>query len=269
MSGDNFPGWHSVYMYGVKNTNFWLSVSGESEAMCNNIRSYTNSDATIKAKWNSLVNACKTAAEGAAGVQIYTSDLLARYNNKYFRKDNVLYKLSISLSSSNNYSYEKGCNASDVSSYNTDYFTAVAAKNSNYEANSSSTDLNISYSLNGKRYTIIAQEVVVAGTVSVSIPAASGRKTIDDELFDIFAIPYIPENDETTIKFANNELDSTVSVLMAQKLMTKASVQTGAGNAYDLQLLPYCPLNLAEDGAGNIPLTDLTEDVDYTWIIPT
>ena len=265
MSDTALNNWHSTSHWGIQNTNVCLSVSGEPEAMCNNIRNYTNSDSNIKIKWNNLINACHDATVNAAGVQVYTSDSLAKYNGKYFRKDNILYKLSISVSSSNSYSYENAYNANGISSYNTEYFTVVANKNGNYSADSSSTNNNVSYSLNGRRYTIIAQEAVVAGTVSVTIPAHSSRRTLDDELFDIFAIPFIPENDETTIKFANNVLDSNVSLLMAQKIMTTAGLQTG-GNAYDLQLLPYCPINLSANSSNNIALTSLTENVDYTWI---
>ena len=269
VSDSQFAGWNGLNHWAIQNTNFWLSTSGEPEAMCNNIKNYTNSDASILSKWNNLVNNCSSQIRSDANVQVYNSDVLAKYNNKYIYKENVLYKLSISLSQGNDYAYTKSFSSSETSGYANTYFSAVAAKNDKYSADTSTSTKDISYSLIGKQYTIIAQEVSVPGTLSATLPAATGRKSIDDELFDMFVIPYLPNNSSEIIKFASNMLNSEASLFMAQQIMNELQVQTAGADAYDLQLLPYCPINLEADEYNNIAISSLTENVDYIWITDT
>ena len=79
--------------------------------------------------------------------------------------------------------------------------------------------------------------------------AQNDRNGLNDELYDMFAIPY----SNAPVSFTDHSgttraLDSSASMFVAIQLMTKlgtANVNvTGGGSGYDLQLLPYCPLPL-------------------------
>lgn len=142
----------------------------------------------------------------------------------------------------------------------------------------------------GQKYTITAIEKTQTG-LTYSLPYSINRNTCSDALYDMFAIPVNPaifgievENRQTRI---NNGFDtlfnlnqvSDYELAIATLLCTKlgAGASTGALN-YDLQLLPYCPMDLTvfetkeyngNHIAQNIDIHDLTEGRDYSWIIDT
>lgn len=190
-----------------------------------------------------------------------TNDLVARFNGKYIYKDNVLYKLSIVLNNTTEF-IAKGAPLTQYPSIRT-YFSAVASQMSDTSLLDTSTTqghTQVSYGQDMRAYSIMATEAVVPGTLSVTIPDANTRNTVNDELYDIFAIPYNPEWEESEIIFGNTTINSRDSLFIAQKIMTKLQVQSAGAEGYDLQLLPYCPLDLA---AGDT-LSNFTEDKDYS-----
>lgn len=87
------------------------------------------------------------------------------------------------------------------------------------------------------------------GSVTLSIPAASSRINTDDALYDIIAVPYISDyyRNEMTTTFKDTEgttrtVNSEAMLFIMQKLMTQLNMGQSSAEAYDLQILPYCPI---------------------------
>ena len=90
--------------------------------------------------------------------------------------------------------------------------------------------------------------------INITLPASSDRITTDDALYDIFAIPYIPQQyaGSKVSKFkdangATRTVKSDEMLFIAQKLMTTLNLGKENAEAFDLQLLPYCPINMPAD----------------------
>ncbi len=142
----------------------------------------------------------------------------------------------------------------------------------------------------GQKYTVTAIEKAQTG-LTYSLPYSINRNTCSDALYDMFAIPVNPaifgievENRQTRISNGFNTLFnlnqvSDYELAMATLLCTKLGAGSGTGALnYDLQLLPYCPMDLTtfetKDYSGNhiaqnIDISGLTEGRDYSWIIDT
>jgi hypothetical protein len=115
---------------------------------------------------------------------------LSQYNGKYILRNNVLYKVTISLNSNiseyfQSFTYNDDANISA-------YVNAVTSQIGNISTNTSSAQV-MSYALACRVYDIVATETSVPGTLSVNIPDYSDRSCINNELFDMFIVPYLPE----------------------------------------------------------------------------
>ena len=100
----------------------------------------------------------------------------------------------------------------------------------------------------GQLVTIEAREYVAPATLTINWPAYTSRNCLNDELYDMFCIPYNPEDSFYIYDGSNTFIvDNDVSVFMANTIMTHFQVQDAGANAYDLQLLPYCPFDLQTD----------------------
>lgn len=248
------------------NTNFWLPTSvigSDPESLTNTTKNNSNI-------WNAFAAMCssmRSTTISQNNLVLEANNLKSLYNGKYIYKDEVLYQLSITLNTASseyftNFTYNNDPNISA-------YFNILAANTSNFSLNSSSSAVT-TYWLPARTYIIVANEVAVPGTVSTTLPASSARNGINDELYDMFAIPYNPVWAETTVNFGNTTIDSEISMFIAQRIMTQLQVQNAGttlsgAQAYDLQLLPYCPLDLEN---GNL-LSDFVENKDYVWVKDT
>lgn len=106
---------------------------------------------------------------------------------------------------------------------------------------------------------IVYIQMVEASTES-TIPAiettiSSTRNKIQTQNFDMFCIPL----GKTLIQDSNSydfyTKDNNTSLRVAGEIVRQL-----AANIYDLQLLPYCPLN-------SLDISNLTEDTDYNFIV--
>ena len=96
---------------------------------------------------------------------------------------------------------------------------------------------------------------------SLSTKISSTRKKIDNNIFDMFLIPY------NKCRFYNTGLNEFTTVEnVAQEVASEIARELDA-QCYDIQLLPYFPLvNLLPTIAGPIDIHALTEDADYNYI---
>ena len=213
------------------------------------------------------------------------------YNGKYFEKDNKIYKLTIGTGNTRKESVQYDGNSTiantlwncvlpDVRETENGTMTlAVATANP--------TKPRAKFMFEGIEYSIVAQEVVLPGTIDFTLAAESSRNQVDDALYNMFAIPVDPvelgiTSDMSEIGarplyiYDGNENVGTVSTFSKNSLALATSLCTALGasdtnsKVYDLQLLPYCPVNLPIRWAGSyykyIDTTELVENQDFQWI---
>lgn len=83
------------------------------------------------------------------------------------------------------------------------------------------------------------------------------RAHLEDSPYDMFCIPY---SDDLVIK--NNGVDyCTANKSLALSIATEIGKQTGSGNVYDIQLLPYCPVQRAIQANGDFDIVNEKYDV--------
>lgn len=120
-------------------------------------------------------------------------------------------------------------------------------------------------------YQLIVEEVPVPrDTYSFTIPSAENRTHLDDAPYDMFAIPYQPEGYRRYMTIpvgdggAQIVINSDASMAIAQKITNQLTNQ----KVYDLQLLPYCPMQniLYERGINLYANTTLEKDIDFSII---
>ena len=85
----------------------------------------------------------------------------------------------------------------------------------------------------------------------------SDRSHLEDSPYDMFCIPY---SDEFVIK--NNGVDfCTANKSLALNMATEIGKQSGQGTVYDIQLLPYCPIQRAIKANGDFDIINEKYDV--------
>ena len=88
---------------------------------------------------------------------------------------------------------------------------------------------------------------------------SSSRRTVLNENFDMFVIPYGPLTIRGLGADYQNEVDAAIAT--ASRIATELDVAL-----YDLQLLPYYPDGLTFNTRGILNMTGKTVDVDYNFI---
>lgn len=131
----------------------------------------------------------------------------------------------------------------DVSSNGIQLFNATCNQNDNYSwLGNNFLEVKVILS----EYSIQFREVPGKLTVDTVLPAIANRWTCNDQLFDIFCIPFgkisvkddlTPGGDETLIE-TRADAGLAAARAMAQEL---------GSNLYDLQILPYCPIKEIRD----------------------
>lgn len=92
----------------------------------------------------------------------------------------------------------------------------------------------------------------------------SNRLHLDDSPYDMFCMPY-----SDTFTYKANGVTYTASKSVAKNIATEIGADTGSGNIYDVQLLPYCPIRYAikADGtfdSGNTPIHVIYDSQEET-----
>lgn len=128
------------------------------------------------------------------------------------------------------------------------------------------SETNLRYVASYSIWTLVAEGVSapVDTAYHTSIPAPTQRTKLTDGPYDMFCMPYSVSNPRFTIKSNGSDflVNPEISMSAAQAIATQLGTQI-----YDLQLLPYCPINgIMPTGYGNINIDVLTEGKDYTWV---
>lgn len=115
----------------------------------------------------------------------------------------------------------------------------------------------LSYKGKGRRFYIRLSDVT--GTQS-QLPIPMTRNTTDDNAFDVFAIPY----GEKTFNFANSISVNTTKEY-AQLIYGSLDKALDGSELFDLQLVPYCPIQFTDD-EGEFDCTEMLEGKDFSFV---
>lgn len=221
----------------------------------------TISDSVTYEMYQRLIQNSKYNIEQGNSLTVVTEDL-TKYNNKLVIKDNKVYRLQVGSGSSVN--YDKFFTGEDTIA--NDYFNAVAGEFTAYDKTytvvrnpDNPTKKKIKFTLNYNEYAITATEEPVGQTVTYTLPVAASRNTCSDATYDMFCMPISPsalglDVAETNAVIENTsgedpeyvflDTNSVNQLAIAMQLATKLGAGTQAGTIYDLQILPYCPMDL-------------------------
>lgn len=90
-------------------------------------------------------------------------------------------------------------------------------------------------------------------TNNVKVTISSNRYHLEDQPYDMFCIPY---SDNLVIK-QNGTPVLTSNKSAALNIATAIGAQTGTGNIYDIQLLPYCPARNIIKANGDVDIANI------------
>lgn len=126
------------------------------------------------------------------------------------------------------------------------------------EINDSSYLISASYK--GKRVGIEISETISTGAVGVEFPSVGTRRRTKDAPYDIFAIPYgdITVRDSTIASAPTFKIYKEVAIEMAQEIARKR----GGTWLYDIQLLPYSPIDEFTTGEGKITFDEIAGNTE-------
>ena len=197
-----------------------------------------------------------------------SSEEFTRLSGSYLLKDNIFYTLSFvsSGNSSSSESFKMG-NANAKA-----YLNAVAdivgvnGPDEGYMHPTSSTYPILEYSVSAENVVITATPAQTAASLKMHIGNVEQgqRAQCEETTYDYFAIPFIPKQyREKDIYFADldgsiRKIDFDASICMASAIITKYG-GTGEGNtlALDLQVLPYCPIDIVDYSDDGKKILDL------------
>lgn len=124
----------------------------------------------------------------------------------------------------------------------------------------------LSYHYSKKKYAVSMRKLPDPAAYKVVFPANESRRRLENAPYDMFAIPYGNVEMVFGESFITNDKD--VALQCANAI---ATAMGGLNNNYlfDLQLLPYCPLQSLGRNPGFLSMGDLTYGKDFTWITLT
>lgn len=188
------------------------------------------------------------------------SDLISKYDGALITNNNNVYKLQISVDTNvvENVAFCNYNSNAIIGTYFDYYINDLKSyfNNSNFARKTTNPDGNkLRSEINYRAIVIRAiKQDSTASQIDLTLPAASDRITTNDALYDIFAVPYIPEQyaGEKVAKFKDTNgttrtVKSDAMLFIVQKLMTTLNLGKDTAEAFDLQLLPYCPIMLPEN----------------------
>ena len=186
-------------------------------------------------------------------------NILYKYINKVVRYNGIYYKLSFNVE-----------NSGLVERFGAYTYTSYSSIRTAVE--SASTAMGLTPKANGdiflqptsiKAYVQMEEISAESGLIpAAQVKVSSSRKTVVNQAFDMFCIPYGPA------KFISNLGEREAISDYALSIGAAIAVELDA-KLYDLQLLPYCPLIEFFDSSNKIDLTALTENVDFNYIDKT
>ncbi|MBO7079088.1 MAG: hypothetical protein J6W64_04700 [Bacilli bacterium] len=260
--------WGNLILDKTIHSSYWVSLRNDAKSKLGSQYSYTVSDEI---------------------------EQLTKYNGRYIFYNNKYYKLYISLGSEVTRDvYYNGSSLTSGAANNLFNYLAETKvyDNITYTLSRQTTDENINrakLSFNGLEFSIIAQEEDLTTTVTYTLPATKtspvGRNICIDAQYDMFCMPINPAmlgiNSEMSneafpeVYFVDNNTQEAMldaisdnQLGISTTLCTELGADGSESKIYDLQLLPYCPMDLTITQSDNkyyIHLEDLEEE-DYNLI---
>lgn len=184
-------------------------------------------------------------------------NILRNYQGKYVYYLGKYYKLNILTSGSNSMTHDSYFPYNKYSSLEAIALEVNSRSAGNYYLNTSGGYL--SFSSNGDNVYIQLDEVSNDPNIPVmDLEISSARKQTLDQQYDIICFP--ADDVIFELKDGSDNIYTFTSVGdICRKMVTKLGIQEDA-NVYDIQLLPYCPLDKI------VELYDLVEGKDYNLI---
>lgn len=208
--------------------------------------------------FNSALN---TAVNGHNQTQI--NDLLY-YNNKIIKtQDGKYYQISVKQAPSNKTFSDVACTSGDLYTLMSNAVAISGAFTSGYTTPDNGS---FKYSCTCAQY--IVTYVERKNYVVTSDVSATRNKTVD-ALYDIIALPY--GSVKITYGSGDNDYfytDSLVSMASITSIATNLGGGSGSSFIYDIQLLPYCPVQgLLDDEPGSITVAAGGEHKEYDYVL--
>ena len=168
---------------------------------------------------------------------------IMEYNNKVIKltNDGLYYRVNFAKISSNtnkNYISE----VSNLGNIWKDNLVSEYFQNGTVNPNDKSFRLSYGYDV----YQLTLEQLFTTATVTID----NTRYHLEDQPYDMFCIPY---SDELKI-YKNGTNILTANKSIALNMAVEIAKDTGSGNIYDVQLLPYCPVRymIKDDGTFDI-----------------
>ena len=234
-------------------------AESEARQLAKEIYEHTFQWSYVNGFFNTLVNATKYTVTSGNNLVDPAEDL-SIYNNKLVIKNNKVYRLSVGQGTEKTYDTYYTGNDGVCNDYLSSLYYEFMYHRYLYRNQDNPSKKKVRITLNYREYTITATEVVVGETISYTLPTSANRNTCGDALYDIFCMPISPKaiglnvaETDTVIIDSNSDtstgagclfldLNSEYQLAMAAQIATKLGAGGNAGNIYDLQLLPYCPM---------------------------
>jgi len=198
-----------------------------------------------------------------AGTIINDSDYyeLSSLNGKKILFSDGIYQVSFTSNGSENYTKTRVDDT--VTDYIVDCFQA------RYKG-SVKNDGKMSYKYRLNSYNFYLTKVGTADTIHWSF--ASTNNNLTDAPYKMFAIPYPKATaDALQVTTDSAECDRDIILKTVQNIIKSSTTGTGSDNLYDIQILPYCPVEFKSYlmSSGNMNLVfqdDWTENIDYSKV---
>ena len=237
----------------ISNRTGWNDKNDDWIPSVNSMNNLIANNNNVKNAYNNMLSSCYEAIKTNNSLYSTTANLES-YNNTYIVRDNKLYLLTViknaaATSYSGTFNFSSPGTTADQAVKS--FFNNIDGNDSHLAINTSDASNNkLAYNFSTYTYTITGREVAPPEALTIRLYGQNDRNGLNDELYDMFAIPYAQET--VTFKDHTNTtrtLDNAASLFVAIQLMTKLGTAnpnvSGGAEAYDLQLLPYCPLDLS------------------------
>lgn len=186
---------------------------------------------------------------------------LSKYNGQLVMKNNKVYKLTVGQGSEAKYEKYYTGNDNICNDYLSSLYYDIGDGFGLYRNQDNPSKNKVKITLTYRQYSITADEIVVGNTLTYNLPVSTSRNNCGDAFYDMFCMPVDPSIFGIEVKPSNTrfsyrpdaqssfqyvKLNSTFSLNqlgIATKLATKLGAGSEGSMIYDLQLLPYCPMN--------------------------
>lgn len=217
----------------------------------------------VKDKFDLMIASTKTSVNTGNNLVVASEDL-TKYDGLLVTYNSKVYKLTIGQGIEKSYdTYYTGNDVVAADYLSMLYYAPEFSGGPNWtvERNQANPDnKRIKITLKYRLYSITATEVILGETITYTLPTSSQRNTCNDALYDMFCMPVSPRafgldvEDTSTVIVGEDsnhdpeyiflDINSEYQLAMASQLATKLGAGSQQGYIYDLQLLPYCPMDL-------------------------